>query len=145
MNLTKSICIMTLRDETFEVYKDKKPLDAFLKTGNFYIRPPRFIDMVAKRLDLGIKHLEKFEGKTHRYEIEGLGTVTYPATAPGSYLTSVYADLFRKKRKITLVLEGLSGKNARKSLEMFSALLTSVHFDTRNFTSSALTDGEHHI
>lgn len=145
MNLTKSVCIMTLRDETFEIYKDEKPLDAFLKTGNFYIRPPRFIDMVAKRLDLAIAYLEEAGTQRHTYEIEGLGTVTYPATSLGSYLTSVYVDLFKKKRRITLVLEGLAGKNARKSLEMFSAVLTSAHFDTREFTSSALTHGSHHI
>ncbi|MBO6717772.1 MAG: type I restriction enzyme HsdR N-terminal domain-containing protein [Rhizobiaceae bacterium] len=145
MNMTKSVCIMTIRDETFEVYKDEKPLDAFLKTGNFYIRPPRFVDMVTKRLNLAISNIENLSAKHFTYEIEGIGRVKYPATSLGSYLTAVYVDLFQKKRRITLVLEGLSGKNARRSLEMFSAVLTSAHFDTREFTSAALTAGAHHI
>jgi GTPase SAR1 family protein len=145
MTLTRSVCLMTIRDETFEVYKDEKPLDAFLKTGNFYIRPPRFVDMVTKRLNLVIEYLRTLESNTFTYEIEGIGRVSYPATSLGTYLTAVYVDLFQKKRRITLVLEGLSGKNARKSLEMFSAVLTSAHFDTREFTSAALTAGAHHI
>jgi hypothetical protein len=136
---------MALRDETFEVYKDEKPLDAFLKTGNFYIRPPRFIDMVSRRLDLVIEYLRGFGWKTLSYDVEGLGKIVYPATSLGSYLAAVYVDLFQKKRRITLVLEGLSGKNARKSLEMFGAVLTSAHFDTRDFTNVALTFGAHHI
>jgi hypothetical protein len=145
MNLTRAVCLMTLRDETFEIYKNEKPLDAFLKTGNFYIRPPRFVDMVSKRLDLVINYLSRQSKKTNSYEIDGLGKVTYPATAIGSYLTAVYVDLFRKKRGITLILEGLSGRNARKSLEMFSSVLTSAHFDTRDFTSSIITQGQYHI
>jgi hypothetical protein len=145
MNLTKSICIMTMRDETFELYKDEKPLDAFLKTSNFYIRPPRFVDMVSKRIALAIEHLGNIDDHVLTYDIEGFGRVSYPATSLGTYLTAVYVDLFKKKRNITTILEGLSGRNARKSLEMFSAVLTSAHFDTKNFTQSALSSGAHHI
>ncbi|MCE8006627.1 type I restriction enzyme HsdR N-terminal domain-containing protein [Aestuariivita sp.] len=145
MNSTRSLCIMTMRDETFEAYKDEKPLDAFLKSGNFYIRPPRFVDMVSKRLSLAISELSSSADETASYEIDGIGEVRYPKTAVGSYLTSVFVDLFKKRRNISTVLEGLSGRNARKSLEMFISILTSAHFDTRDFTQSALTTGQHTI
>lgn len=145
MNETKSVCLMTLRDETFETYKDEKPLDAFLKTGNFYIRPPRFVDMVSKRLHLAISEIGELGNNTNSYDIAGIGTIKYPVTAVGQYLTSIYVDLFKKKRRITLVLEGLAGRNARKSLEMFVAALTSAHFDTRDFTQSILTMGSYSI
>ncbi|SDJ62032.1 type I restriction endonuclease [Salipiger marinus] len=145
MNHTKSVCVMTMRDETFEAYKDEKPLDAFLKTGNFYIRPPRFVDMVSKRLDLAISDMAGIAESTFTYEVDGLGAVKYPATAVGNYLTSIFVDLFKKRRNITTVLEGLSGRNARKSLEMFIATLTSAHFNTQQFSKSVWTMGSYSI
>jgi hypothetical protein len=144
MGLTQALCVITLRDETYENYKEEKPLDTYAKSGNFYIKPPRFVDMIRRRLDLAVSELS--EGvELATYEIEGLGRVTYPKTRLGNYLTSVYVDLFRRKRNITMVLEGLAGKNVRRALEMFTAVLTSAHFDTREFTSSALTEGSHRI
>jgi Type I restriction enzyme R protein N terminus (HSDR_N) len=145
MSLTHATLIMTLRDETYEAFRDEKPLDAFPKTGNFYIRPPRFIDMVSKRLDLAMEHASRGLSGTKEYDIPGLGKVVYPDNALGAYLSAVYVDLFRRKRNITLILEALAGKNARRALEMFTAILTSAHFDTRDFTNTILSAGSHRI
>ncbi len=142
MNLTGSLCITTLRDETYENYKSEKPLDAFSKNTNFYIKAPRFIDMVKRRLDLAISHLLKSSNEKIEYDIPGIGRVTYPKTKLGEYLNSIYVDVFRKQRTITEILEGLAGKDSRKALEMFSAVLTSAHFDTRDFTSAGASQGE---
>jgi hypothetical protein len=49
MQQTRSFIILQMRDETYERYKDKPPLDTF-KTGiAFHISPPRFIDVVKRR------------------------------------------------------------------------------------------------
>lgn len=141
MALTQAFCIVTLRDETYEVYKDEKPLDTYAKSGNFYIRPPRFVDMIRRRLDLALADLASRSDQIATYDIEGLGTVTYPKTRLGEYLKAVYLDVFRANRRVTILLEGLAGKNVRKALEMFNAILTSAHFDTRDFTASGLTIG----
>lgn len=144
-NHTKSFCIICLRDTTFETYKAEPPLDTFIKSSNFYIQPPRFVDMVRRRLDLGINSLISEADTVLEYHIEGLGIVRYPKTNLGEYLNAIYEDLFRRKRKITIILEGLAGRSARKALEMFAAVLKSGHLDPKEFTASFLTGGAKRI
>jgi hypothetical protein len=141
-NVTKSFCIVSLRDTTFETYKSLPPLDTFVKSSNFYIQPPRFVDMVRRRLDLAIGNMIEASSSIIEYEIEGLGKIKYPKTNIGEYLNGIYLDLFRRKRKITMILEGLAGRSARKALEMFAAILKSGHLDARQFTNSMLSRGE---
>lgn len=48
-DITRALVIVNLRDSTFEAHKDEKPLDAFINAVNFYIRPPRFAEVIKKR------------------------------------------------------------------------------------------------
>jgi len=142
MNHTKTVCMMTVRDETYEIYRNQKPFDAFMKANNFYIKPPRFVDMVKKRLDLALSDRKFDESKRTSIELPGLGKIEFPESALGAFLVAIYYDLFNRRRNATIILEGLAGKNSREALEMFSALLTSAHFPVSEFTSSALSDGK---
>lgn len=139
---TRSFCLISLRDTTFETYKNEPPLDTFIKSANFYIHPPRFVDMVRRRLDLAIASLIADADQVLEYEIDGLGRVRYPKTSLGSYLNAIYVDLFKRNRKITMILEGLAGRSARRALEMFSAILKSGHLDARDFTTTMLSGGQ---
>lgn len=56
--LTKSLVLVNLRDSTFEAHRDEPPLDAFINAINFYIRPPRFAQVIRKRLELVLESLE---------------------------------------------------------------------------------------
>jgi GTPase SAR1 family protein len=56
-DVTKSLVIVNLRDVTFETHRDEKPLDAFINAINFYIRPPRFAQVIRKRLELMMETL----------------------------------------------------------------------------------------
>lgn len=145
MNQLRATCVMTLRDETYELYKNEKPLDAFLKTNNFYISAPRFVDMVQKRLSLALRNMEDRSSKRIEVNIDGLGRLSFPENDLGTFLSSIHVDLFRQRRNITFVLEGLAGKNARQALEMFSAILTSAHFPTGQFAIGGLSQGRGQI
>jgi hypothetical protein len=46
---TKAFALLTLRDVTFERFKNEPPLDAFAQINNFYIRPPRFALVLQKK------------------------------------------------------------------------------------------------
>ncbi len=124
----KCFTILSLRDETFDAYKDSPPLDAFLKPFAFRIIPPRFINVVKKRLELAINYLSTQTDKNLTYILPNGMQVNYPATKLGKYLLSIYLSIFNSKRKISLILEALAGKNIRRALEMFADILTSGYF-----------------
>ena len=138
--LTQSLLILCLRDETYETYKNEPPLDAFINTLHFYIRPPRFVDMVKKRLDLAIEYIGDDGVVIPTFDVAGVGRVTLQHDI-GEYLRALYVDLFQKQRRTTVILEGLSGRNVRRALEMFSNVLVSGHVELSNLAATMATGG----
>lgn len=132
--------ILTLRDETYDAYKNEPPLDAFLKPFAFRISPPRFINVVQKRLELVINYLTKNAEKKLTYRLPNGIEISYPSTKLGNYLMSIYLSIFNPTRKIRLILEALSGRNIRRALEMFTDILTSGYMDEGLILS--ITEGE---
>src|SRR5690606_24346730 len=72
------------------------------------------------------------------YELPDGKRISYPATRLGQYLKTLYIDIFRGSRKISWVLEALSGRDVRRSLEMFTRILMSGHLDERRVTGTML-------
>jgi hypothetical protein len=52
MQRTRCFVILQMRDETYERYKNKPPLDTFRAGITFHISPPRFTDVVKPAPDL---------------------------------------------------------------------------------------------
>jgi len=119
------LCILALRDETYERFKNEPPLDAYFKPFAFRISPPRFIDVVKKRLQLVIGDLTERAPKKLSYVLTNNVTVEYPATDLGKYLIGVYKSLFNPTRRVRLILEALAGLNVRNALQMFTDILIS--------------------
>ena len=143
---TRSFCLINLRDETYERFKNEPPLDAFQNSIHFYIAPPRFADVVKRRLELALEYLTANAGDKLTYSIATGASITYPATRLGQYLKSLYVDLFRSNRNITRVLEAVAGRNVRQALEMFTRLIMSGHLDERAITRTILKkDDSYHI
>jgi len=103
-------------------------LDAFLKPFAFRIISPRFLNVVKKRLELCINFLSGKTDKILTYSLPNGIQVTYPSTKIGKYLLSIYLSIFNPNRKISLILEALSGRNIRRALEMFADILISGYF-----------------
>jgi hypothetical protein len=57
MKESRAFVILQLRDETYERFKNQPPLDTYRSGVGFHISPPRFIDVVKKRLDLSMEFL----------------------------------------------------------------------------------------
>lgn len=135
---TRSFCLLPLRDETYEQYKNKPPLDAFLNAIHFRIEPPRFIDVVRKRLELCLDHIARSAQKTLSYQLPDGKRIVYPADRLGEFLKTLYADIFQDSRRVSWLLEALAGKNVRRSLEMFIKIVMSGHLDERQITGTVL-------
>jgi GTPase SAR1 family protein len=142
---TRAFVILPLRDETYEQYKSEPPLDTVINSMHFLISPPRFVDVIRKRLELLIQFLASNTADVLSYTLPGGISIVYPRTNLGEYLKSLYLDIFSGGRRISWLLEALSGKNVRESLLMFSRILMSGHLDVRAITSKLLEPAHFHI
>ena len=116
-----------MRDVTFEAHKNDRPLDTY-KTGQvFHISPPKFIDVVKRRLELSQVELSLHAPETIRYKTPGGATISYPKTRAGEFLQQIYLELFSNPTNVSRILESLAGRNVRKALDMFMAIITSGH------------------
>lgn len=127
MDQMRCIVILQMRDVTFEAHKDSPPLDTY-KTGHvFHISPPKFIDVVKRRLELSQLELAQHAPETIRYQTPSGLTISYPKTRAGEFLQQIYLELFSKPTNMSTILESLAGRNVRKALDMFMAIITSGH------------------
>lgn len=137
MDQMRCIVILQMRDVTFEAHKNDRPLDTY-KTGQvFHISPPKFIDVVKRRLELSQLELSQHAPETIRYQTPSGITISYPKTRAGEYLQQIYLELFSKPTNMSTILEALAGRNVRKALDMFMAIITSGHMPEDLITSVA--------
>ena len=67
---TRAFVILQMRDETYERYKNKPPLDTFKSGITFHIAPPRFIDVVKRRLEISLEYLSGNAKEVQTYTLE---------------------------------------------------------------------------
>src|SRR6266849_7014835 len=70
MHKTRAFVILQMRDETYERFKNQPPLDTFRTGITFHITPPRFLDVVKRRLDLTLEYLETEAREKQSFTVE---------------------------------------------------------------------------
>jgi hypothetical protein len=138
MELTRCFITLQMRDETYERFKDKPPLDTFRAGITFHISPPRFIDVVKRRLELSLEYLANEAQEVQRYTLESGLRISYPKTELGTFLREIYTELFERRHNISRVLEALAGRDVRRALEMFVSVITSGHLSETAITSNVM-------
>jgi hypothetical protein len=119
--------ILQMRDSTFEAYKNEPPLDTYRTGQIFHISPPRFVDVVRKRLELSLEALAVEAPEQVKFHTKSGITISYPKSRAGEFLKGVYVELFQRANNVSRVLEALAGRNVRRALDMFMAIITSGH------------------
>lgn len=142
MQLTRAFIVLQMRDETYERYKDKPPLDTYRTGVIFHISPPRFVDVVKRRLELSIEYLAKENAGDQRYEIESGMRIRYSTQDLQSFLKRLYNAIFDRRRNISRVLESVAGKDVRRALEIFGAIITSGYLSTTVIASNTIGSGD---
>jgi len=127
MDQTRSLIILQMRDSTFEAYKNKPPLDTYRTGKIFHISPPRFIDVVKRRLELSLEAIDQEAPEQVRYRTNSGLLISYPKERAGVFLRGIYGELFQKPSNLSRILEALAGRNVRRALDIFLAILTSGH------------------
>jgi hypothetical protein len=141
MERTRAFTVLQMRDETYERYKNKKPLDTFRAGIAFHIAPPRFIDVIKRRLELGVEYLAAHAAEKQEYTLDNGARVILPKGDLGNFLHSLYSLLFGQRTNVARVLEALAGRDVRKALEMFVSIVTSGHLSTSAITSAVKGEG----
>lgn len=141
---THAFIILQMRDETYERYKDKPPLDTFRTGVVFHISPPRFVDVVKRRLELSIEFLakEKERDGDRSYAIESGMRIRYSSGELEGFLKRLYNALFDRRRNIAIVLESIAGRDVRRALEIFGKIITSGYLSTTAIASNTLGGGD---
>lgn len=125
------LVIMPIRDTTYDLYKNKPPLDTVIKDLSFRIDPPDFLMVLQKRLDY-ICRIEKADSK--QYTINSLDTIKVKINKKEHIeyfkriLDSIRNDDFSRK-----LLYGLANRNIRKGIEIFLELCRSGHIPKEDF------------
>lgn len=143
-DLTKALVVVNLRDATFEAHRDEKPLDAFINAINFYIKAPRFAQVIRKRLELLLETLPSEVDKNQEYTLKTGQKVKYQSSRLGEFVMRIYLSLF-DSRDMTSMLEALVAKDVRRALGMFSDIIISPHISTNQITGAAIAGSSYRI
>ena len=142
MRTTRAFVIIQMRDETYERYKNQPPLDTYRTGVVFHISPPRFVDVVKRRLELSIEYLTSAEDHDRYYELETGLRIRYSNSDLQEFLKRLYNAIFDRRRNISRVLEAVAGKDVRKALEIIVAIITSGYLSTLAIASNTMGAGE---
>ena len=135
-NLTQSLGIMDIRDTTYELFKDRPPLDAFANGNNFYINSPSIVQVIRKRLDLAAKSIRSLSNVTEIKALLPCGiSANYNLDSLERYFQAIYSLLTSGNGK--MIINSLSNKSIRKVLSVFSQIIKSGHINVEKFIISS--------
>ncbi|MCM1295478.1 MAG: type I restriction enzyme HsdR N-terminal domain-containing protein [Muribaculaceae bacterium] len=135
-NQTQSLGIMDIRDTTYELFKDRPPLDAFANGNNFYISSPSILQVINKRLDIAAETIRNLSRTTELTALLPCGmTATYNLDSLERYFHAIYALISIGYGK--MIINSLSNKSIRNVLNVFSQVIKSGHINVEKFIISS--------
>lgn len=134
----KAIVFLPLRDTTFDLFRNKQPLDTVIKDMTFRINPPSLKEVIYERIKYATRLSEKSNEKY--YFLSNGWKVTYPSQDELSYLKSILTSLFQNNFFKQLIA-GLAGRDIRKGIEIFLDFCKSGHIDDQEILKMKQTKG----
>ncbi len=122
------LIVLPLRDVTYDLHQREPPLDTALKDLVFRIEPPRFHDVLQKRVALVLREIAP-ETKRLSYTLPNSMKVEYPASDLGMYLASIVNSLFAYNKFVRRIVTGVAGRDVRKALEIVLEFCRSGHIE----------------
>jgi hypothetical protein len=135
------LVVLPIREETFEKYRDKAPLDTALKDLVFRIEPPVFQQALVKRVQMALNQLGS--GKRRDYELPNGFRINYPENERAYYLSSLVASIFVHDSYVRRLIMGLAGNDVRKMFEIFVGLCGSGHISEAEMLRMRQSKGDY--
>ncbi|HEU0163127.1 MAG TPA: S1 RNA-binding domain-containing protein [Rhizomicrobium sp.] len=139
----RALVVLPLREETYDNYRDKPPLDTALKDLVFRIEAPLFYNVLVSRVQLAMNDIGTIQPKTYRYELPNGFHVEYASADQAHYLASIIRSIFEHDRHVRSLLVGLAGRNIRRALEIFLEFCSSGHIGEDQITRITQSHGQH--
>ena len=131
------IVIMPMRDKTYDLYKDEKPLDTVIKDLVFRIDPPDLLKVLQARLEY-ISRLSTHDKR--EYTLQNGMKVLIGSDELVEYYKSIMMAI-RKSDMIRDIFYRLSDKNTRKGIELFESFCKSGHISADEIFQIRATGG----
>jgi hypothetical protein len=122
-----SVVFLPLRDTTYDHHKSEPPLDTIVKQRVFRIDPPRFHEVLHRRVQLALNDIAKDRSRKLTYALPNGMRVTYPVEQLEYYLRSILRSIFEHDRYVRKTAIGLAGRDIRKAMEIFLEFCSSGH------------------
>lgn len=126
----RALTMLPIRDSTYDLNKDSPPLDTAVKALVYQINPPSFQMVLTERIKLLMKEVKARPPKRLSFAIENNARIEFDADKIISFLRAINRSLFSDKRLGKRLIQGLSGKNVRKGIQIFLDLCRSGYLPT---------------
>ena len=136
-NEFKCIVVMPMRDSTYDLYKDDKPLDTVIKDLVFRIDPPDLLKVLQARLEY-ISRISSHD--VREYNLQNGMRVGIKSDELVDYYKSIMVAI-RKSDMIRNIFYRLSDRNTRKGIEIFENFCKSGHISADDIFQIRATDG----
>lgn len=142
----RCLIFLPLRDVTYDAHRNEPPLDTAIKNLTFRIEPPRFSDVLARRVGLALNDLVKrAKERSAEYVLPNGMRVEYPLSDQGMYLNTIVRSLYAHDRFVRQIMSGLAGRDIRRALELFLEFCTSGHIGEDQIYRIRALDGQYTI
>ena len=131
------IVIMPMRDTTYDLYKDEKPLDTVIKDLVFRIDPPDLLKVLQARLE----YISRVSAHNKReYALQNGMKVWISSDELVDYYKSIMMAI-RQSDMIRNIFYRLSDRNTRKGIELFESFCKSGHISADEIFQIRATGG----
>ncbi len=142
----RCVVFLPIRDVTYDLHRHRPPLDTALKDLVFYIEPPPFSKVLARRIRLALDAMARDYGpKKLKFLLTSGVEVEYPATDLAMYLVSIAHSLFEYDRIVRRLITALAGRDVRRAMELFLEFCTSGHIAENEIWQIKASQGQHKI
>ena len=137
----KCLVILPMRDSTYDMYKDEKPLDTIVKDLVFRIDPPDLLKVLQARLEYISRTITP---NKKQYTLENDMVVKIGDDELVEYYKSIMIAI-RQSEMIKNIFYRLSNKNTRKGIEMFEDFCKSGHITSSEIFRIRASEGRYSI
>lgn len=124
--------IISLREGYYYKWRNRPPFDAY-ESNVYHITAPNYSDVLSKRINFTLEHLNKIDGKTSSVTKKGL-KIEVTNQKVIEFLTGLKDSLFSDyNSELINFLSYTTYPNIREGLRIFKQFLTSGHTDVGNY------------